>query len=818
MPEPKQISLPIEGMSCASCVGRVDRALNAIDGVEDVSVNLASETARMSVDALKRIPDIIESLRELGYPARKARAELTIAAMSCASCVGRVDKALAAVPGVVEVNVNLASETATVVYVEGLVTTSDLIESSGAAGYPATVATAQAGDDRVARKEEEAQALAKRVTFAAILALPVFLIEMGGHVIPAVHMLIETTIGQQTSWLLQFVLTTIVLFGPGRTFYTKGFPALFRGAPDMNSLVAVGTGAAYLYSVVATFVPSVLPDTLRTVYFEAAAVIVVLILLGRFLEARAKGRTGAAIQKLLGLQARTARVMRDGESVEIEIDALVQGDIVIVRPGERIAVDGEVIEGTSRVDESMLTGEPIPAEKSAGDPVTGGTVNGAGSLQFLATRVGADTTLAQIIRMVEEAQGAKLPIQGLVDRITLWFVPAVMAIAAATVLVWLFFGPDPALTMALVAGVSVLIIACPCAMGLATPTSIMVGTGRAAEMGVLFRKGDALQQLDSVDVVALDKTGTVTEGRPALTDLVLAEGFDRPTTLSKIAAVESLSEHPVADAIVRAARAEGAPLGDNAALDAAGHDRDALGERVLTLFLNHALRDGYFHGDMHQGNLKVAADGAIIAYDFGIMGHIDEYTRRVYAEILYGFIKRDYMRVALVHFEAGYVPADQDVDEFARALRAVGEPIFGMDATRISMGRLLSYLFDVTERFGMETRTELILLQRTMVVVEGVARSLSPQINIWEVARPVVEDYIRRNLGPRALARDLGRTAEVLARFGPRLPVLVERALVRQMSELDASTRRPRTAGWPWFIGGLGAGGALCLLALVILA
>ena len=557
MPEPKQISLPIEGMSCASCVGRVDRALNAIDGVEDVSVNLASETARMSVDALKRIPDIIESLRELGYPARKARAELTIAAMSCASCVGRVDKALAAVPGVVEVNVNLASETATVVYVEGLVTTSDLIESSGAAGYPATVATAQAGDDRVARKEEEAQALAKRVTFAAILALPVFLIEMGGHVIPAVHMLIETTIGQQTSWLLQFVLTTIVLFGPGRTFYTKGFPALFRGAPDMNSLVAVGTGAAYLYSVVATFVPSVLPDTLRTVYFEAAAVIVVLILLGRFLEARAKGRTGAAIQKLLGLQARTARVMRDGESVEIEIDALVQGDIVIVRPGERIAVDGEVIEGTSRVDESMLTGEPIPAEKGAGDTVTGGTVNGAGSLQFLATRVGADTTLAQIIRMVEEAQGAKLPIQGLVDRITLWFVPAVMAIAAATVLVWLFFGPDPALTMALVAGVSVLIIACPCAMGLATPTSIMVGTGRAAEMGVLFRKGDALQQLDSVDVVALDKTGTVTEGRPALTDLVLAEGFDRPTTLSKIAAVESLSEHPIADAIVRA---EGAPL------------------------------------------------------------------------------------------------------------------------------------------------------------------------------------------------------------------------------------------------------------------
>ena len=263
--------------------------------------------------------------------------------------------------------------------------------------------------------------------------------------------------------------------------------------------------------------------------------------------------------------------------------------------------------------------------------------------------------------------------------------------------------------------------------------------------------------------------------------------------------------------------AEGVSLGDNAALDAAGHDRAKLGEAVLTLFLNHALRDGYFHADMHQGNLKVAADGSIIAYDFGIMGHIDEYTRRVYAEILYGFIKRDYMRVALVHFEAGYVPADQDVDEFARALRAVGEPIFGMDATRISMGRLLSYLFDVTERFGMETRTELILLQRTMVVVEGVARSLSPQINIWEVARPVVEDYIRRSLGPRALARDLAKTAAVLGRFGPRLPMLVERSLMHQMTVLD---RKKAPSIWPrilWISGSAVVGAGVAIGAMLLL-
>lgn len=263
--------------------------------------------------------------------------------------------------------------------------------------------------------------------------------------------------------------------------------------------------------------------------------------------------------------------------------------------------------------------------------------------------------------------------------------------------------------------------------------------------------------------------------------------------------------------------AEGVPLGDNAALDAAGHDRKALGERVLQLFLSHALRDGFFHADMHQGNLKVAANGDIIAYDFGIMGHIDEYTRRVYAEILFGFIQRDYKRVAEVHFEAGYVPADRDVDEFARALRAVGEPIFGMDASHISMGRLLSYLFEVTERFGMETRTELILLQRTMVVVEGVARSLSPALNIWEVARPIVEDYIKGSIGPRAVARDLARTVRVLARFGPRLPGLVEAMLIRQ-----SVSPEPKRSANKWWARAIWAGaggiiGAVAVAAALVL-
>ncbi|WP_412050105.1 heavy metal translocating P-type ATPase [Hoeflea sp. Naph1] len=551
--------LSIEGMSCASCVGRVDKALKAVPGVTGASVNLASETAQFDLSDQGNLSDVAETLKTAGYPARTQKVTLSIASMSCASCVGRVDKAIAALVGVLDVNVNLAAETATVTYLEGAVAVSDLIAAATAAGYPAERVEGEAVTGRSARKQVEASALARRMAFAAALALPVFVLEMGSHVIPGMHELIGRSIGHQTSWILQFVLTTLVLVGPGRGFYTKGFPALLRGAPDMNSLVAVGTSAAYLYSVIATFLPALIPAEVRAVYFEAAAVIVVLILLGRYLEARAKGRTGAAIEKLLGLQARTARVVRDGEIRDVPIEEIRAGEILVVRPGDRIAVDGEVTEGTSYIDESMITGEPVPVAKAAGDAVTGGTVNGAGSFRLKATRVGGDTTLSQIIRMVEQAQGAKLPIQGMVDKITLWFVPAVMAAALLTVLVWLIFGPSPAMSLALVAGVSVLIIACPCAMGLATPTSIMVGTGRAAEMGVLFRKGDALQLLANVDVVAFDKTGTVTEGRPELTDLELANGFTRADILALVAAVEEQSEHPIGEALVRAARSEELP-------------------------------------------------------------------------------------------------------------------------------------------------------------------------------------------------------------------------------------------------------------------
>ncbi len=547
----------VNGMSCASCVGRVEHGLNDLPTVDTVQVNLATETATVQANDPSAATDVVRALEDLGYPARTARVVLNVGSMSCASCVGRVDKALAGVPGVVSASVNLAAETATVEYVEGVVTVDQIAQASTEMGYPATVAQEDASQTRADRKADEAKGLRRLVIFAALLTLPVFVLEMGAHLFPAFHMAIENSIGMQVSWYIQFVLTTIVLFGPGRYFFTKGFPALFRGAPDMNSLVALGTGAAWSYSVIATFLPNLVPDDIRAVYFEAAAVIVLLILVGRWLEARAKGQTGAAIQALLGLQARTARVQRDGETVELDVDHLRVGDTILVRPGERIPVDGEVTDGTSNVDESMITGEPVPVAKTNGASLTGGTVNGTGSLTFRAARVGSDTTLAQIIRMVEDAQGAKLPIQGLVDRITLWFVPAVMALAALTVLVWIAIGPDPVVTFALVAGVSVLIIACPCAMGLATPTSIMVGTGRAAEMGVLFRKGDALQELAEVNVIALDKTGTVTEGEPTLTDVIIADGMEHGAVLSLIAAVEAQSEHPIAEAIVRGARSEG---------------------------------------------------------------------------------------------------------------------------------------------------------------------------------------------------------------------------------------------------------------------
>ena len=546
------ISLPIEGMTCASCVGRVEAALAKVEGVDTVSVNLATERADIRLAGPVDRMALIQAVEKVGYEVPAGVTELAIEGMTCASCVGRVEKALKAIPSVTEATVNLATERATV---RGLAAVEDLIAAVDKVGYEARLVDtgAQAEDEAAEKKDAERAELKRDLTLAGLLTLPVFVLEMGSHMIPGMHEWVMNTIGMQQNWYIQFVLTLLVLAIPGRRFYEKGFPALVRLGPDMNSLVAVGTMAAFGFSMVATFAPGLLPAGTVNVYYEAAAVIVTLILLGRFLEARAKGRTSEAIQRLVKLQAKEAHVLRDGRMVDIPINDVALGDIVEVRPGERVPVDGEITEGRSFVDESMITGEPIPVEKAAGSTVVGGTVNQKGALTLRATAVGGQTMLAQIIRMVEQAQGSKLPIQAVVDKVTLWFVPAVMLAAVLTFLVWLVFGPSPALSFALVNAVAVLIIACPCAMGLATPTSIMVGTGRGAEMGVLFRKGEALQLLKDAKVVAVDKTGTLTEGRPVLTDLEIADGFDRNQVLAKVAAVESRSEHPIARAIVESA-------------------------------------------------------------------------------------------------------------------------------------------------------------------------------------------------------------------------------------------------------------------------
>lgn len=490
--------------------------------------------------------------------------DLHISGMSCASCVGRVEKALNAVEGVTEANVNLATETA---QVRGTVNIDSLIDAVRQAGYQAEPTRTDQADQLAEEREQEAQRLKRSLWFAAALTLPVVALEMGGHLVPALHHAINNSIGQQTNWLIQCVLTSLVLFGPGLRFFRLGVPALVRLAPDMNSLVALGTSAAWGYSVVATFLPGVLPDNAVNVYYEAAAVIVTLILLGRFMEARAKGRTNQAISRLVSLQAKSARVLRDGKEIEVAPEDIQRGETIVVRPGEKIPLDGELVDGHSYVDESMLTGEPIPVEKSTGDTVVGGTLNKTGSFSFKVTKTGKNTLLAQIIHMVESAQGSKLPIQALVNKITLWFVPAVMAAALLTLIVWLAFGPEPALTFALVNAVAVLIIACPCAMGLATPTSIMVATGRAAEMGILFRHGEALQALRDMDAIAFDKTGTLTLGQPQLTDLIPAEGFTRSQVLTWAAALEKRSEHPIAEAILEAAEQDNLSLPEATSFD-----------------------------------------------------------------------------------------------------------------------------------------------------------------------------------------------------------------------------------------------------------
>lgn len=551
----QRIEIRVDGMSCASCVGRIEKALMGQRGVAESQVNLATGKATVKFDQPATPATLIDLIKEAGYQPRVQSAEIPVIGMTCGSCVSRVERALNKQPGMVKASVNLTTQKAFVEFLSDTLSVPRIHQAIRDAGYEPQEPDANSETEE---QDREGIDLRRKVLFAAALTIPIVLIAMG-KMIPALEALYVSVLPHRGWMAIEWLLTTPVLFYAGLRFFRSGYTELRHVNPGMNSLVMIGTSAAYFYSVAALLVPGFFPAGTAESYFEAAAVIVTLILLGRYFEHVAKGRTSEAIKKLLQLQAKTARVIRDGEAVEVPIEAVVPGDRIQVRPGERVPVDGVVEEGQSYVDESMISGEPVPVAKQKDAELVGGTINKNGSLTFRATRVGADTVLAQIIRMVESAQADKPPIQALADKIAGIFVPIVIVLAILTFITWFSFGPEPALSFAFVTTVSVLLIACPCAMGLATPTAIMVGTGKGAEMGVLFRKGAALETLSRMDTIVLDKTGTLTRGQPELTDFILVEGRE-DEVLAWVAAVETESEHPIGEAIVKGARDRGLTL------------------------------------------------------------------------------------------------------------------------------------------------------------------------------------------------------------------------------------------------------------------
>jgi Cu+-exporting ATPase len=567
-----RITIPIEGMTCAFCVGHVEGALKRVPGVWAVSVNLGTEKAAVELDSPEpsrqpSMEDLSQAVSQAGYKVATEKMTLNIGGMTCAACVFHVENALNGVPGVSKTQVNLATEKAAVEYIPGVAGLAGFEEAVKNAGYrvegvPDEGLDSKSEMERLS-KVKEIRELRNRLLFAAfggvLLLLGTF------HFLPWVPSLMERPYYPFLLW----AVATPVQFWAGWPFYTSGLGALRHGAANMHTLIALGTSTAYGFSVAVVLLHAFAPEFLATrgigaaVYFDTAALIVALILMGRYLEAKAKGQTSEAIRRLIGLRPNTARILRDGVEVDVPVEVVAVDDVVLVRPGESIPVDGEMTEGYSTVDESMLTGESIPVDKEAGAFVYGATMNKQGSFRFRAAKVGRDTVLAQIIRLVEDAQGSKAPIQRLADQVAAYFVPAVIAVAAAAFLFWIFLGPPPALTFATLVFVAILIIACPCALGLATPTAIIVGTGKGAENGVLIRSAQALEVTHRVNVVVLDKTGTLTTGQPVVTDLVVTEsngGMSQDELLGLASSAEAGSEHPVGEAMVKEARARGLTL------------------------------------------------------------------------------------------------------------------------------------------------------------------------------------------------------------------------------------------------------------------
>jgi P-type Cu+ transporter len=619
----RQIQIPVSGVNGRQGTDHLQRRLGELPGVERVTVNAKSGTVRISYDPQAvSVGTLVECIEVAGYSPGVATTTLGIAGMYCGSCVQTIEQALQATPGVLAATVNLATEQAYIHYQPGLIDLARLARVITDAGYQVRETAATATEPALDREEldraHEYQTLRRKFWFAVVISVPVLLFSYPQFVPGLREWLIPGSAQLRVVWGLLGMLTLPVLAWSGSQFYTGMWAALTHRQANMHTLISIGISAAWLYSTVAVLVPGLFPrGTSAETFYDVPTVVTALIVLGLLLELKAKGRTSEAIKKLIGLQAKTARVVRNGTEVDIPVEEVLVGDTIVVRPGEKIPVDGVVLEGHSSVDESMLTGESLPVEKGSGDEVIGATLNQTGSFRFRATKVGKDTALAQIVRLVQDAQGSKAPVQRVVDRVSHYFVPSVLILAIAAAVVWSLVGPAPAAVYALVVFVTTLIIACPCALGLATPTSLTVGIGKAAEQGILIRSGDALQTTQHLSTIVLDKTGTITKGKPELVNIVAVDGFDEDEVLRLAAAVERDSEHPLASAIVAGARARGLdqpPAEHFTALPGFGVAADVLGTPVLLGNANFFADRGITLGRLEGEATRLADDGKTPMY------------------------------------------------------------------------------------------------------------------------------------------------------------------------------------------------------------
>lgn len=633
------IGLPIAGLTCSTCVSTVERSLHAVSGVDEAHVNFAAGTAHVTYDPERvNVSDLVTTVKKVGYDVGTAEMRVRIdPGLYCASCVSFIEDALRDVPGVLEATVSPGTDTALVSYIPDQVDFAAIETAIESTGYQAAhpVTEEEDIDEETAAHQREYKSLMRKFWFAAAIAIPVMLVaypELPWLYLPNLFVDEASESLIRLLFALSAIVTIPVMAYSGRQFFTEAWAAFKHHSADMNTLIALGTSAAWIYSTVALLVPSIFPEGTATPFYDVTAVVTALVVLGQALEVRAKGQTSQAICKLLDLQTKTARVLRNGQEVEIPVEEVLVGDVIVVRPGDKIPVDGEIIEDRSAIDESMVTSESLPVDKAVGDEVIGATVNTTGSLKFQATKVGKDTALAQIVKMVQDAMGSKAPIARLVDVVSSYFVPTVMIIAIYSFLIWYNFGPDPALAFAIVTSVTVLIIACPCAVGMAVPTSLVAGVGKGAEHGVLIRNGEALQTASQLNILVLDKTGTITKGKPELTDTVPANGFDAARLLRYAASADQLSEHPLAQAIVEGARRQGAALVEPTEFDAVpgrGVETTVEGRQVLVgnvkLMHRHNVDTGAVEPNVQrlQGEGKTAMYVAVDGQAAGVVAVAD---------------------------------------------------------------------------------------------------------------------------------------------------------------------------------------------------